>query len=318
MESELLGIKSYNSSQWDSALSSVQFSSFFHTSTWLNSLDTLEIFDNVCMIFEFPQGNVLFPLFKAKKGLFRYYLSVPYGYGGVISQFNITDKIILKIMNHVLKPLTVKLRIKLSPFDTTEYPEHYNAMNNYTHILRLDSSYEDIWKKKYSKKCRNIIRKARKNDLTVFEEKNTKEAIDKYMKLRNKCEQRWQNEKLLQKSFFSALLNADKNGKICLFFAYYKEIPISGMINFYYNKEVITWRQVSDSNYWKYAPNNFLYDWAIKDAIEKKFLYYNFGASLTQSLTHFKESFGADKVETKVYFKENLLGKIARKLNLVL
>lgn len=317
MESELLGIKSYNSSQWDSALSSVQYSSFFHTSTWLNSLGALEVFDNICKIFEFPQGNVLLPLFRAKKGPFRYYLSVPYGYGGILSQFLLSDEIILEIMNHVLKPLTVKIKIKLSPFDTTTYPKQYNETDNYTHILPLDSSYQDIWKKKYTKKCRNVIRKAKKNDLAVFEETNVTKAIENYIELRERCQERWHNEKLIEERFFSALLRENKNGKIRMLFAYYKEIPISGMINFYYNKEVITWGQVSDSSYWKYSPNNFLYDWAIKNATENDFLYYNFGASINQNLVHFKESFGADKVITKEYSKENVLGKIAQKLSLV-
>ncbi len=162
---------------------------------------------------------------------------------------------------------------------------------NFTHILRTDKGYDEIWKA-YNKRIRGAVRKAKKRGVIVRETEGEAEMMDFYrlylalMERFNSTPKPYQLLRYLQTSPIARLVVAQLDHQI-----------IAGLLFLHFNSSVRLWCEASDPDFLSYRPNNAVIDYIIRWACEHGYPRVDFGASPVESegLIAFKEEWRAEK-----------------------
>ncbi|CEQ04533.1 Uncharacterized protein involved in methicillin resistance [[Clostridium] sordellii] len=264
---------------------------------------------------ESKKGKVIYNFLKRKidiiDGLEVYDIVTPYGYGGPL---------FLEYRNEDLEDLIIEFKQKFEKYCKENnivsefirfHPliENHKNMDLYMEVvnvreticLELDG-YEHIWSN-ISSKCRNMIRKAQKNNVEIFISENKDdlyEFIEIYtntMKKNNALDYYF-----FQKEFFE---NTYKllEGNIKIFRAIYNGKCISSALIMAYGDYLHYHFSGSDINYGRVAANNLLlYEVAIW-GFKNGFKYLHLGGGYSgdnDSLFKFKKSFA--KNENKKFY----------------
>lgn len=184
-----------------------------------------------------------------------------------------------------------------------------------TLILDLAQPLEKIWQN-FDKKTRNMIRKAQKNNIKI-NEGNLKNIDDYYLMLKNTYAP--SGTLILPKKFYQEIF---KKINKKLFLAFWRGIPIAGIILPYNQDTVYYWHGASYRKYRHLAPNDFLQWEAICRAKKARFKKYDFvriDSKKFPGITHFKKGFGGKRVYyyryTKMY-QPTLIDKIKKRINI--
>lgn len=172
-----------------------------------------------------------------------------------------------------------------------------------TWILNLKNKKEEDLFIEMEKNHRNLIRKCLKENIKV-ECLDTEEAISNFNKLHDETAKR-HNFHRFSKDYIKKEFKAMHNGDAKIFNAYLPDGRLdSSAIIFYYGNTAV-YRHGASLLQDKKIPTSYLIQWeAIKFAIEKKMIWYNFwGIAPTDSskkhpfwgITHFKKGFGGQQ-----------------------
>lgn len=302
--------------KWEKIIRCSKNSYFYHTPMWANILEKTYGFESNTRLYDINGVEILFPLMKMKRnGLYQFH-SIPMGYGGFFSESEISSNIVQNILDDLKKTMGIRSLLCMiffppffnEPLHSSSYVISNATDLNYTHILPLQGKFEDIWKFKFSKKNRNMIRNAEKKNVEIFRG-TAKSDYESYYRLYIDSANRWKNENIHDFKLYDELSKYDEN--VSLWLARVEGEIIGGIITMEYGENIISFGGASLSNYWKYSPNNLLYKYAIEYACKKHLKYFDFGQSGDLSgVRKFKESFGAEKVDLRKYVILSSLGRI--------
>lgn len=253
--------------------------------------------------------NFLLREIKYSVGNEKYYdIITPYGYGGPLF-LNYSTK-------ENLKQLIIEFKDKFEKYCSENkivsefvrfHPliKNYLFMDNYMEIsyirdtvyMNLDSE-EQIWQD-ITSKCRNMIRKAEKNDIKI-ELDNSKEALQSFIRLykitmdKNKATSYY----YFKDDFFHDTFSLLK-GNIYIFNAKYENKIISSALIMKYNEFAHYHFSGSDIEYLKLASNNLLLYKAALWAYKNGCKYFHLGGGYlgnNDNLFKFKKSFSKNNI----------------------
>jgi len=180
-----------------------------------------------------------------------------------------------------------------------ELSKNFNQFSKFTastYLVDIVFDEEQMWKK-ITSRCRNMIRKAWKNNVKIINIEPSFKILDFYYSMLEETLARRGIRVYHPKSFFEKLFENFYPENL-LFLASEVKGKIASMGIFLYNQNLIEYLSgASLSEYNKYAPNNLLHWEVIKFAIKRKIPYYDLGGRGIPSIDKFKESFGGKIVK---------------------
>jgi len=171
-----------------------------------------------------------------------------------------------------------------------------------TWIIDTTKSYEYIFTKLHSK-TRNQIRKAYKENVEVYDIKDTNE-LNSVLGIYNQLVQKHNIKKPYSKNLFEQLYKFSlKSNNIIFKVAKLNDKVISYSVFLQNSKSIFYWLNASDSQYLKYNGTNIILDNMLKYATKNDFLEVNMGAIPLDNngLLHFKSRWNANEKEYKIY-----------------
>lgn len=305
-----------SASKWEKIIRNSENAYFYHTPMWADILERVYDYKTAARLYDIDGTDILVPLVKLKwHGLYQYH-STPMGYGGVFSQSEISSDMLSNILNDLKKSTGLQSILSMiffppffnMPIQTDSYVISSGSNLNYTHILPLSGGFDETWKYKFTKKNRNMIRKAEKNGVEIFKG-TTFSDYECYYQIYLDSVSRWKADNHHPLNLYDELRKHTENVKLWL--ARIGDTIIAGLITMEYGSNIIAFGGASLSKFWSYSPNNLLYKHAIEYASENGFKYFDFGQSGDLSgVRKFKESFGAEKVDLRKYVILSPLGRI--------
>jgi hypothetical protein len=303
-------------SRWEKIVRNSENAYFYHTPMWADILERTYGYKTATRLYEIDGTEILVPMMKLKWHGFYNYVSMPMGYGGIFSESEVSAGAIEIIFNNLKQSMGMRSLLCTiffhpffaAPIHTDPYIISAGTDMNYTHILSLGGGYESIWEGDFTRKNRNVIRKAEKNGVEVFRG-TTSSDCESYYRMYLDSADRWKAKARHSFDLYVELLRHDDNTKLWL--ARVEDEIIAGIITMEYSGNIISFGGASLSEYWKYAANNLLYKDAVEYACEKGYEYFDFGQSgELYGVRKFKEVFGAKKVGLRKYVIFSRLGRV--------
>lgn len=227
----------------------------------------------------------------------KYYdIQTAYGYGGPIS--NCGDELFLKnfeecFLKYCTTSNIIAEFIRFHPLIKNErfFKENIEILHNRkTVYLKLEEDIQTIWNEDISIKCRNKIRKAKRNDLKVIENNDYKIFKQIYEETMDKV--RATKEYYFHDKYYHEM---SKNENFIIMNVLKDDLVIAASVFMIYGDYFHYHLSGTKKDYLKYASNNILLWEAIKFAQEKKCKFFHFGGGLKDSeedsLYLFKKSF---------------------------
>lgn len=300
--------------KWGKIVRNSENSYFFHTPAWAKILEETYGYRIATRLYEIEGNEVLIPMMEGKKYGFRYYNSMPLGYGGIFSTSDISSGTLEKILKDIVGGRRLLFELSLPPFFSFSIREDSGIRQvdsewNYTHVLSLEKGFAYLWGKKFKNNAIKAIRKAEKRGVEVLNEDSLRNFRE-YYKLYVESSKRWGYKKPLHS--LELYENVCKFGSphVRLKLAFKDGIVIAGLVNLNYGKNVFGWTNVYLKGYERHNPVSLLIKDSIEQACDEGYKYYNFGASGNlEGVRKFKEGFGAERIDVKSYKVLSRLGK---------
>ena len=139
---------------WEGILQNCQHATFFHSSTWLTTLEkTYPRYTNASLGFIFRSGNrALIPLVAdcSKEKFFNKikHKSMALGtYGGIISEGKLSSEENRDIFQYLMSGAINDLNIVGNPLNELDVPESFPSKSLFTHIIYIDCDFEQLAKR---------------------------------------------------------------------------------------------------------------------------------------------------------------------------
>lgn len=312
--------KNIDFDEWKEIADKCSYSTFFHTPAW--SKIFVQTHPNMKITtkkYTFDdKTRVILPMInkKTRKGLLgSYFSNIADVYGGIISEKKISNNKINDIFLSLISRNIASISIMGNPLLNYVLPGQFRERIDFTHLLKLDKGKEKIWAN-YKSSVRSQINKAESLGVICKEADNNINEWKKYYYIYENELERWR-DKVTSHYHFSLFENISKakNPNIKLWFVIFCERVVGGSLVFYHNKHCVSWHSSFLSDYFKYGICNFLYHNIILDAFQKGYEYFDFNPSGGhKGVSKFKETFGTEKLEIKIWKWENpLIRKMASK-----
>lgn len=274
--------------------------------------------------FKSANGKVIYKFLKRKIELGKnedlFDITTPYGYGGPLfldyKNENLEDLIMdyrKDFDNYCKENNIISEFIRFHPLI-----ENHIKMNSYMEVLniretvymKLDTE-EHIWEN-ISSKCRNMIRKAQKNNVNIIISDN-KDDLDEFIEIytNTMIKNNAQDYYFFDRKFFENTYDLLK-GNIKIFKAIYDGKCISSALIMSYGEYIHYHFSGSDINYGNIAANNLLIYEAAIWGLKNGFKYFHLGGGYSgnnDSLFKFKKSFSKNE-NKKFYIGKKIHNKI--------
>ncbi len=291
---------------WEELILEFDDTYIFHSPIWVKALEKTYKYRDATILYDLDGKEILIPMMKTKKYGFKFYDSMPLGYGGIFSYSELSFDNIKEVLTSFLGIDSLQFNLTIPPLSQLNIKEdklikEIKNKLNYTHILQLCETFEDIWKKKFKKKNRNAIRKSIKNKLEIVKG-NSLNDFKEYYRIYEDASKKWGYNNPPYPFNFFKYLHKYGPSNINLSLAIKNNETIGGLITLSYSKTIFYWGSAYLDDYGQYNPTNLLLCNSIESACQEKYKYFNFGASGNLiGVRKFKESFGAQKVDYKNY-----------------
>jgi hypothetical protein len=280
-------------------------------SNWdfIETLSKATGYKNVSVTIEADGGKYIIPLLERKAlGIYPIAFSLPFGlYGGIdVSK----AELYIEFMKHIKKFLGSAIVLQ-NPFDSVLSRINLSSLSRaYTHIVEFgNATYEDVFKIFFDSKLRNQIRKGEKSNLTI-REGNNEDIIKAFYELYVLTNKRWGKKHLKYSIDFFMAFAGKPYFEIKL--SMFGRKAISAIILLKLSGQYLYWFGALNKDYGEYCPNHLLLSRTIREAIEARAEFFNFGASgKLIDVKKFKESFGAKEISYDIYFLGNRAIKCA-------
>ncbi|MFB3787415.1 MAG: GNAT family N-acetyltransferase [bacterium] len=290
---------------WWNLLSRMERYSFFHMPRWAELLtNTLPDLRPFHQWLRFSDGTeAVLPLFMLPKRLGVMKLeSLPWGtYGGLVSPDSLSWDHYRLAVRECLRLFRPVCQITLSPGDFERFHSALHAdaaiqnRERSTHILPLSRPFEEIWSRRFQPRNRTNIRRAREQGVRA-EWSNSREAVQAMKQLYQRATHRWEGVETVPERFFDSL--ADLSGdEVRIWLARKDDAILAGDMVFYGKGEAQYFAGAGDERFLSFHGSKLLMSEIIRDACERGFSWFNFGASGgLAGVEQFKRIFGGETV----------------------
>jgi len=283
--------------EWRQVAARSPYATFFHTPDWYGLFhDTFPGTQIKTRICTFGDGaTAVLPMMRIPAGRMRFrYVSGPAGvYGGWIGgegfgQPNV--ECLLEHMRHKIPAFTWRL----NPFDPHMQKLSMQPFReDFTQVIDLEAGLPAIVKT-WTKGHRAAIGQAQRAGVRV-ECASFVDEWREYFHCYEDSIRRWGARAGSRYSWqFFENLRALGRENVRLWLAKRDSCILAGALCFYHNRHVVYWHGAAYERFFKLRPANLLQYEIIKDAINKKYTWYDFNPSGGHaSVVSFKKSFGA-------------------------
>jgi hypothetical protein len=309
MKIEILKESLYGS--YEKFLESQDSSLFYHSIKYKNFLeDFLGCQSRYLLAYDRDEIVAAFPL-MIKEGVFgKVVNSLPYygSNGGIISKSKLFSDQLMEEYNQFIAESDIVSAVMVeNPLSGERLVPRHNMrderIGQFTNIKCSENFEEEIFKR-ISGNRRNEIRRARKNEVEVFEEN---EQLD-FIRRIHQNEMKEKNRKYKTDDFFNKIEKhfvAGKDYKV--FIARRNQEPIAGLLMFYFNKVTEYFTPVVIANERIYQPMSLILYHAFLDAMSRGYEWFNWGGTwLSQEgVYNFKKQMGAQDFPYNYYIQIN-------------
>lgn len=274
-------IKEISQKTWNQKAKSVQGYTFFCSNKWLSLTEKIFILKNHFLVVLNNKATI-YVVVQVDNNNLGY--SVFIGYGGLITDEYISNKLVEQIYDLVEKCLSISIvRVKCSPFIRKILST--SGVNN-TLAIKIKSDYLP------SKKVRYSLRKINGN--LFYVRKLKLKEIDKLYNLYIDTSLRVKSAYQTPKKLFKLMLSM-KN--VYVLGVFNNDEKFHAVSIFMCDKQAMYyWWNMSDEIGRKGYHNYILIDYAIKLAIEKNLSWFDMATSHSLTLELFKKAWGAKEV----------------------
>lgn len=302
------------SNEWDSIISSLDLSTFFHTSYWLNIIGKVYKLKSHHIILKYKDKNLLaMPLFTSKEAVHSPFIA-DYG-GACINQnysentqlikagFNMLFKEIAKISKEKHAPV-VYVRGRYDNKIQNDLLAEAGFKSIATYLTYVLSDFYDVENilSTFNTSSRRGVRRALREGVIIEPITSENSALEDYVRLHAITKRKHGSEPFSEQFF--ELLSTIPNENIDILIARYNDICIAGMIVFIHNNRIHIFDNCSDPDYLKLKPNNLLYHTIIEKAKRER-MEVDFGRTSPdhKGLREFKEGWGGSEYSFATYRK---------------
>ena len=287
---------------WERLVQSSPEATFFHTPQWHEMVHQVyRDYTIATREFRFDDGTrAVVPLIQTKqggliRGKSRFKSSVFGGYGGIIAEKTLSSAQQDRIIGY-LTGLRASISIDTNPFSPYRLPDTFDRKDDFTQARRLPETPEALLQK-LARGARSNLNQAVKKGVTVRTARADQD-VAAYYRIYQDTLRRWGDETLFtypEDFFITVLRHAGPSVKIWL--AEAGDRIIAGACIFYWNRIVSYWQGASLQDYFSWYPNNMLHMEIMREAVGRRFAWYDFGPSGgQQGVSRFKKTFGAEKL----------------------
>lgn len=306
---------SLSKSKWEDIILSSGDSYFFHSPLWAKIIEKTFNLADATRLFEVNEKEIVVPLMKKKRYGFNFFNSMPFGYGGFFSKSLISSDEIKTIIDKIIGGNNLIFNLTLPPLSNqplnflNSYIKEIENEWDYTHILKLNESFEFIWKNNFKKKTRNAIRKSEKNNIEVRKGDSLNDFKEFYY-LYSKSSEKWGYEAPPEPFNLYKYLYKYGYPHVNLYIATKDSETIAGLISLNYGKNVYYWGSAFLDDYGTFNPTSLLLSRSIEQACTEGYKLFNMGASGELfGVMKFKEGFGAQLVNTNKFKASSSVGQ---------
>ncbi len=286
---------------WYEMLNRMESYSFFQTPHWAEILCSY----NPDLVpwhrwFAFSDGfECVLPMIAVRKiGWISKLDSMPWStYGGLIGLKKPHYEHFLSAAKYCLSLKKPVLDVTLNPAEVVDIQKadgQNRIIQHETQILKLDRPFEEIWETCFHKNNRRDIRQTQNKNVTVCWS-NKKDALESMKRLYQLSCEKWEGVSTIPLLFFDKLIGLPEN-EVRFWLADFENKAIAGAVVFYGKNEVQYFAAARDPRVSKLNASKFLLSEIIKDACQREYSLFNFGASSgLKGVERFKEIFGAQK-----------------------
>ncbi len=161
-----------------------------------------------------------------------------------------------------------------------------------THVLDLDSTYEELFSRRFTGPTRTCIRRAEKSGIIVVLSRQPSHVSRYYELHKRLASEKGGYGELHPEAFLRAIVERSDRCEFAV--ALKADTLLSGGIFYYDGPTLFYWHAATDRSFTNMMPNYALLSFMIQRAIAKGVRFFNFGGSANiRSLEDFKEAWGA-------------------------
>jgi lipid II:glycine glycyltransferase (peptidoglycan interpeptide bridge formation enzyme) len=285
---------------WEQVARRSAYATFFHTPTWsriiAESFPEYHIATRGCLLDDGLVALVPMVATTEKNGYFRWIESMfPGGYGGAIAERVLTQPEIDFIFHALQDSRAAYIHVMGNPYVDHDLPIEYSRTEEFTHVVNLQQSCDDIYAGYSTEKKRHVAR-AQKLGVQVSRA-HTESEYREYYAVYQDSLRRWGDKALNEYPYglFERLLG-HASDSIQLWVAKVDDAIVSGNVTFYHNCHAVYWHGATLESHFKYHPAPLLMHEAIRDAQQRGFRFYDMNPSGgLAGVERYKEGFGAQR-----------------------
>ena len=284
--------------KWDDWVARCEEGSIFHTWAWMALTEWLRNAKKLHIgIFNGPEMIGIFPLFRARRGVFTLLASPPgeVGYGGPLIRTDYHQEVyqhLDKLLN-LFKSDHIRLRLPRESEAKFLSQQDYKIQYLQTVVVNLNQDSDILWRN-LKKECRTAVRKAWKNNVQI-DEAIDKSFIDSYFEMSQETFGKAGRLPPRSKQVFDLVWDMlQPLDRIKVLLAHYEGKLVAGGIFLRYNQKVYYWDGASSRESFSVCANNLLHwtmiEWGESNGLSE---YDMLGANIP-SIARFKKSFGGE------------------------
>jgi hypothetical protein len=293
---------------WEEIIKNCEHATFFHSPTWVRVLEkTYPEYSNATLGFLFRSGNrAILPLVaEHSKGIFSRKIkhkSMAFGvYGGILAEKRLNSEETEMLFEHLTSSDIRDLKLVENPMDQYTPPSTFVAKPMSTHIVTLNSDFEQLIKRISRGRIRNI-KEAEKRGVTI----RLADSLEDYEHYYHNYQQsliKW-GDTTGTTYPWELFLNIfeTRNPGIKLWLAEKDKKIIAGVLAFYCNTTILLWHGYSLPEYMDDYPSSLLHMAMLKDGCVNGYKIYDLNPSVERKgVIQFKESLSAKRLDFKAY-----------------
>lgn len=296
---------------WDDYVQKSKSSTIYHTIGWRNALEMTYKIKTIYLMALDQKNNpvgILPIVYQKFPFLANALVSLPCSnYGGIIADSVIIAEALLEKATNLLSMLKAKYLL-LKQLNKVDDISTMNDEKYFSLIVELENNFENVWKSRFTKSCRNHCKKAIKLGVKV-ELGNNDKYLEEFYAMYSKKQHQFGTPTHHIKWFsnFSSLLKEN----VLFAIAYYKDKPAAGVCAFLFKDRIISNYSARNDELNISDANNLVRSELIKYGCENGYKWFDFARSKKGSGTYqFKESFGAKPVLTSYQYVLNKIRKM--------
>ena len=293
---------------WEEIIKNCEHATFFHSPTWVRVLEkTYPEYSNATLGFLFSSGNrAILPLVaEHSKGIFSRKIkhkSMALGvYGGILAEKRLNSEETETLFEHLTSSDIRDLKLIENPMDQYTPPRIFVAKPMSTHIVILNSDFEQLIKRISRGRIRNI-KEAEKRGVTVRLADSLEDYEHYYRNYQQSLIKWGDNTGTTYPWELFLIIFETQNPGIKLWLAEKDKKIIAGVLAFYCNNTILLWHGYSLPEYMDDYPSSLLHMVMLKDGCVNGYKIYDLNPSVERKgVIQFKESLSAKRLDFKAY-----------------